>query len=655
MTAINLAWLALPLGILGVLAAVTVYGSIRRLPAGNESMRMLSRQIEAGTEAFMLHGYMALGGMVALLAGLVWLMRGSGTAGAFVTGALGSMLAGYIGVKAATKVNVRVAESARASGAAAALRTLLDGASVIALAVGSLGMLGVALVYYLAIVRGQSYPVPEEILHFAEIATGLVLGASVVTLFAHTGGAIFRAAAERGVEMTAAHEAGIPRGDPRDPATLACNVGNNVDDTAGTAADLFGSYVACVIAAIVIGATSALYADNHLEAITLPILAIGTGLIATLFAVMLLPTFSRGGGGAALRNMALASAVIFMLLVLVVTLGLGFDLEDPVTGRILGIGTPFWALGAGTVAGIVTGLLKPRWLGGAGSLLPLLIVVGAGWGGYAFAGSYGLGLAAVGMLATVGTAVWASAYRAVAGSTRLIARVSRLSSDARHITDDLGAAGATVELGGRRFAITAAAVATLAMLAAYVSVINLDAFPLGSFGVILGLLLGVLLPPAVGALSTLGVVRGAGVSSREAERQYQEIPGLLQGAAEADAARSVVTPVNVVLRDLAVPTLVTLLLPVMIGYLLGPAALAALLVGTMVSGIPLALFLAHAEVHAAGGAVHPGFPPQIPVMLRAMLATPYRFAAAASITTLIKVLAAVSLVLAPLLAVRASS
>jgi K(+)-stimulated pyrophosphate-energized sodium pump len=303
----------------------------------------------------------------------------------------------------------------------------------------------------------------------------------------------------------------------------------------------------------------------------------------------------------------------------------------------------------------VTGLIKPRWLVGAGSLLPLLIVAGAGWGGYALAGLYGIGLAAVGMLATVGTAVWASAYRAVAGSTRLIARVGRLGPDARRVTDDFGAAGETLELGGRGFAITAAGLAVLAMFAAYASVIDLGALPLGSFGVILGLLLGLLLPAAAGALSTLGVIRGAGASAREAERQYQEIPGLLQGVSDADAARSVVTPIEVVLRDLAVPTLVTLLLPVMIGYGLGPAALAALLVGAMVSGIPLALFLAHAEVHAAGGVVHPGFPPQIPVMLRAMFATPYRFAAAASITTLIKLLAAVSLVIAPLLAARISS
>ena len=185
--------------------------------------------------------------------------------------------------------------------------------------------------------------------------------------------------------------------------------------------------------------------------------------------------------------------------------------------------------------------------------------------------------------------------------------------------------------------------------------IDLDALPFGSAGVILGLLLGAVLPAAVAALSTLAVVRGGSASAREAERQYQEIPGLLQGVADPDAARSVVKSVDVVLRDLAVPALVTLLLPLLIGYGLGPAALAALLVGSLVTGVPLALFLAHAEISPAGGAVHPGIPPQLPVMLRAMFATPYRFAAAASITTLIKVLAAVSLVLAPILAARVSS
>jgi K(+)-stimulated pyrophosphate-energized sodium pump len=353
--------------------------------------------------------------------------------------------------------------------------------------------------------------------------------------------------------------------------------------------------------------------------------------------------------------MALASAVIFLLLAFGVTLGLGFNVEDPVTGRILGVGTPLWALAAGTLVSVITGLIRPRWLAGAGSLIPLVLVVAAGWGGYALAGQYGVGLAAVGMLATVGTAVWASAYRAVAGSTRLIARVARLGPETRQVTDDHGAAGESVELGGRGFAVAAAGVATVAMLVAYASLADLDALPLGNAGVILALLLGALLPVGVAGLSTLGVARGGSASAREAERQYQEIPGLRQGVADPDASRSVVPSTEVVLRDLAGPTLVTLLLPLLIGYGLGPAALAALLIGALVTGIPLALFMAHAEVSPAGGLVHPAFPPQIPVMLRAMFATPYRFAAAASITTLIKLLAAISLVLAPLLAARASS
>lgn len=655
MTVTNLTWLALPLGVVGVLAAITVYGAIRSLPTGTETMRALARQIESGTSAFLAHGYVALAGVLALVALVLWPARGSGTVGAFVAGALGSMAAGYIGVKAATKVTVRVAESARASGKRTALRTLLDGASVIALAVASVGLLGIGLVYYVAVVRGRSYPVPEEILHFAQIATGLALGASMVALFAHVGGGIFRGAAERGATLAAAHESGIPRGDPRDPATLACNVGNEMDHTAGAAADLFGSYVACVVAAIVIGATSALYADYQMEAITLPILAIGAGLVATLLAVMLLPTFARSGGAAALRSMTVASAVIFLLIVFGVTFGLGFAIEDPIVGRIYGIGAPFWALLVGTIAGLVVGLLHPRALGVASAVLPLFIVVIAGWGGYAFAGLYGVGLAAVGMLATVGTAVWASAYRGVAASARLIAREGRLGADVRRVMDELATVGNAFEIGGRGFAITAAALAALAMFAAYASVIDLNELDFGSFRFILAFLLGALLPIAAGALATLGVARGARVSAREAERQYQEIPGLLQGAADPDAARSVSSAGSAVLRDLAFPALVVLLLPVLTAYLLGPASLGGLLLGAMATGIPLALFLSHMEVGNAAAVVHPDSPRQLPVVLRAMLVAPYRTSVVASITTLIKLLAAVSLVLAPLFAARAIS
>ena len=655
MSVTNLTWLVLPLGIVGVLAALTVYAAVRQLPTGNETMRAIARQIEVGTSAFFARAYLVLAVAGLLIAGLLWLARDAGTAGAFIVGALGSVLAGYVGLKAATKVNVRVAEATRVSGAVAGLRALLDGSSVVALAVASLGVLGVGLVYYVAVVHGRSYPVPEELLQFARALTGLAFGASVVALVIRAGGGLLRGANERGAELVASIEPRILRGDLRAPATLACNVGNSVDDTAGSAADLFESYVACVVAAIAIGATSALYRENRLEAVALPILAAGAGLLGTLLAIVLLPIWTKRGAAATLRNVTLASAAIFLLLVLGVTFGIGLDIEDPVTGRFYGFGAPFWALLAGIIAAIVSGAIKPRLLGTIGAVLvPMLIVVAAGWAGYALAGLFGVGLAAVGMLGTVGTAVWASAYRGVAGGARVIARMSGFGPETRGTIDDLDEAGSGLELGGPGFAITAAALATLALSAAYATVARVETLDFSSFGVILGLLLGALLPLGVGAFATLGLARAAGVSAREAERQIREMPGLVQGTEDPDTARSVAVSTDAVLRDLALVAVLALLLPVLIGYGLGPAALGALLAGAMVTGLPLAFFLGAAEGGSASQTVDPGWPPQFLVILRAVQVAPYRNASATVVVTLVKLLATLSLLLAPLLA-RASS
>ncbi|HEV2734994.1 MAG TPA: sodium/proton-translocating pyrophosphatase, partial [Longimicrobiaceae bacterium] len=347
------AWI---LGLVGLAFSLTTYAWVRKQPAGNEVMRGLAEQIETGAMAFLRREYTVIVGFVVVIAALLWLAIGQWTALSYVFGAVSSMVAGFIGMKAATKANVRTAEAARASGQGMALRMAFNGGAVMGLAVAALGLFGTSLIYFFGI-HQLGYPVQEEILQFAEVISGYAMGASSIALFARVGGGIYTKAADVGADLVGKVEAGIPEDDPRNPATIADNVGDCVGDTAGMGADIFESYVGAVIATIAIGATSTFYANNRIEAVSLPIITISVGLVASLIGIFLMRVLEKSSPAAALRNVTFIATGIFLVAMFFVVGGLGFDLQDEATGQAFETLGPFWAIVAGAIVGIAIGLV----------------------------------------------------------------------------------------------------------------------------------------------------------------------------------------------------------------------------------------------------------------------------------------------------------
>ena len=668
-------YLAIVVGLLGLIFAAFLTFRILRQDQGNETIQFIGRAIQEGAIAFLSREYRMLSIFVVLmfiiLAALIDydLLDKVGssrtipsTAIAYLCGAFGSALAGFVGMSIAIRANTRTTVQA-IKGLNPALRIAFNSGAVMGLCVVGIGLIGVSAMLWIF----------EDV----QIVAGFGFGASSIALFARVGGGIYTKAADVGADLVGKIEQGIPEDDPRNPATVADNVGDNVGDVAGMGADLFESYVGSIIAtiALAVGAATLSVVDVSDNRTMLPILVASIGILASIIGTFLIRTREGASMGTLLWSLRIGifGAGIIVLIgtfisVQILDLPLSLFwivLVGLVAGQVIGTSSEYYTsfeyaptkdVAQQAETGPATVIIGGLGLGMLSTFIPGLVIVIAMWLAHYIDGTYGVALAAVGMLSTLGITLATDAYGPVADNAGGIAEQAKLDPKIRERTDALDSLGNTTAATGKGFAIGSAVLTALALLAAYAQATGIDSFNLMDINVMMGLLLGSMMPFLFAALTMQAVARAANAMVTEVRRQFKEIKGLIEGKADADYARAVDISTTGAMKEMVLPGLIAVIVPVLVGVILGPEALGGLLIGSIATGFLFAIMMANAggawdnakKYIEAGNLGGKGSPQHAAAVVGDTVGDPFKDTSGPSLNILIKLMSIVALVFSPL-------